>query len=139
MHTIHLSIAICRGLSPFPHRLYAQWETPPCGAEPRFELGLALQQADALSTEPRRTITEPRRTITELRRTITEPGRTISEPCRTITEPRRTIRCRISRVRLASIFASSGISRFVSLRYRKRSQDRSFFPPSLTLLIICTQ
>jgi len=29
---------------------------PPCGAEPRIELGPALQQADALPTEPRRTI-----------------------------------------------------------------------------------
>jgi hypothetical protein len=35
---------------------------PPCGAEPRIELGPALQQADALPTEPRRTI-KPRRTI----------------------------------------------------------------------------
>ncbi len=31
-------------------------ETPPCGAEPRTELWPALQQADALPTEPRRTI-----------------------------------------------------------------------------------
>ena len=38
--------------------------------------------------------------------------------------------CGISRVRFASIFTSSGISRFVSLRYRKRSQDQSFVPPS---------
>ncbi len=30
---------------------------PPCGAEPRIELGPALQQADALPTELRRTIT----------------------------------------------------------------------------------
>ena len=29
---------------------------PPCGAEPRIELGPALQQADALPTEPRRTM-----------------------------------------------------------------------------------
>jgi hypothetical protein len=29
---------------------------PPCGAEPRIELGPALQQADALPTEQRRTI-----------------------------------------------------------------------------------
>ncbi len=29
---------------------------PPCGAEPRIELGPALQQADALPTELRRTI-----------------------------------------------------------------------------------
>jgi hypothetical protein len=39
------------------------------------------------------------------------------------------LRCRISRVRFASIFTGSGISRFILLRYRKRSQDRSFVPP----------
>jgi hypothetical protein len=43
-------------LHPFLHRLLAQWGEPPCGAEPRIELGPALQQADALPTEPRRTI-----------------------------------------------------------------------------------
>ncbi len=31
-------------------------ETPPCGAEPRIELGPALQQAGTLPSEPRRTI-----------------------------------------------------------------------------------
>ncbi len=31
-------------------------EKPPCGAEPTIELGPAVQQADALPTEPRRTI-----------------------------------------------------------------------------------
>jgi hypothetical protein len=36
--------------------LSAQWGKPPCSAEPRIELGPALQQADALPTEPRRTI-----------------------------------------------------------------------------------
>jgi hypothetical protein len=41
---------------PSPHRLKAQWEDPPCGAESRTELGPALQQAGALPTEPRRTI-----------------------------------------------------------------------------------
>ncbi len=45
-------------------------EKPPCGAEPRIELGPALQQADALPIEPRRTMVEPRRTIVEPRRTI---------------------------------------------------------------------
>jgi hypothetical protein len=50
------SIAIRRGLSPFLHCFLAQWEKPPCGAEPRIELGPALQQADALPTEPSRTI-----------------------------------------------------------------------------------
>jgi hypothetical protein len=69
IHTIHLSIAIRGGLSPSPHCLKAQWEDPPCGAEPGIELGPALQQADALPTEPRRAIlnhaapSEPRRTI----------------------------------------------------------------------------
>ncbi len=43
-----------QGISPSPHRLKAQWEKPPCGAEPRIELGPAVQQADALPTEPRR-------------------------------------------------------------------------------------
>ncbi len=82
IHTIHSSVSIRWGLSLFLHRFYAQWK-PPCGAEPKIELGPALQQADALPTEPRRTIlshaapywatphhTEPRRTITEPRRTI---------------------------------------------------------------------
>jgi hypothetical protein len=36
---------------------------PPCGAEPRIELGPALQQADKLPSEPRRTINGSRRTI----------------------------------------------------------------------------
>jgi hypothetical protein len=81
IHTIHISIAIRRGLSPSPHRLKAQWEKAPCGAE----LGPAIPQADVLPTEPRRTITEPRRTITEPRRTI------VTEPRRTMTKPRRTM------------------------------------------------
>jgi hypothetical protein len=33
-------------------QLSAQWVEPPWGAEPRFELGPALQQASALPTEP---------------------------------------------------------------------------------------
>jgi hypothetical protein len=49
---------------------------PPCGAEPRIELGPALQQADALPTEQRRTLTEQRRTMAEQRRTLTEQRRT---------------------------------------------------------------
>ncbi len=40
------------------------------------------------------------------------------------------LRCRISRVRFTLIFTSSGISWFVSIRYRKQSQDQSFVPPS---------
>ncbi len=38
-------------------------EKPPWGAEPRIELGPALQQADALPTELRRTLTELRGTL----------------------------------------------------------------------------
>jgi len=66
-----------RPLSPFPHRLYAQWETPLCGGELRIELGSALQQAHALPTELRRTLTELRRTLTELRRILAELLRTL--------------------------------------------------------------
>ncbi len=36
---------------------------PPCGAEPRIVLGPALQQADALPTEPRRTMAETKQGI----------------------------------------------------------------------------
>jgi hypothetical protein len=43
-------------LSPRPHRFFAQQGDPPWDAEPRIELGPALQQADALSTELRRTL-----------------------------------------------------------------------------------
>ncbi len=60
-------------------------EKPPCGAEPRIELGPAFQQADVLPTEPRRTTklshaappTEPRRT-------------TLLSHAAPPTEPRRT-------------------------------------------------
>ena len=48
IHTIHSP----RPLS-FSSSLVAQWERPPCGAEPGIELGPAFQQADALPTEPR--------------------------------------------------------------------------------------
>ncbi len=53
IHTIHVQyVAIRRDSSSFPHRRSAQWEKPPWGAdEPRFELRLALQQADALPSE----------------------------------------------------------------------------------------
>jgi hypothetical protein len=43
---------------------------PPWGAEPGFELGPAVQQADALLFELRRTLFELRRTLFELRRTL---------------------------------------------------------------------
>jgi hypothetical protein len=58
IHTIHLSVANRWGHSPSPHRLKAQWEDPPSGAEPGIKLGPALQQADALPTEPRGTMTQ---------------------------------------------------------------------------------
>ncbi len=65
---------------------------PPLGAEPRFELGPALQQADdAILSGPRRNLTEPRRTLNESRRTLTEPGRTLTEPGRNPTEPHRSL------------------------------------------------
>ncbi len=45
----HSSVAIRRGFTPTPmHRWSAQWEKPPRGAEPRIELGLAIQLADVL-------------------------------------------------------------------------------------------
>jgi hypothetical protein len=55
-------VHIRRGPFPSPHRLCAQWEKPHWGAEPRFELGPALQLADALPAGLRRTLTELRRT-----------------------------------------------------------------------------
>jgi hypothetical protein len=57
-----------RRLSPSPHRRSAQWENGV--PSPRIELGPALQQADALPSELRRTLTELRRTLTELPRTL---------------------------------------------------------------------
>ncbi len=60
---------IRRGLSPSPHRLTAQWDWPPCGAEPRIELGPAFQQADALPTEPRRTISKIILFLREIKKT----------------------------------------------------------------------
>ncbi len=40
-----------------PQRVFAQQGEPPWDAEPRLELGPALQQADALPTELRRILT----------------------------------------------------------------------------------
>ncbi len=45
-------------------------KTPPGVAEPRIELGPALQQADGLPPELRRNLSAPRRTLSELRRTL---------------------------------------------------------------------
>ncbi len=53
-------------------QLSAQWAEPLWGAEPRFELGPAMQQANALPTEPRCTLTEPRCTQTEPHCILTE-------------------------------------------------------------------
>ncbi len=64
------SVAIRRDSFPSPHRWSTQWKKPLWGAEPRIEVGPALQQADALPTELRRTLTDLRRTLTELRRTL---------------------------------------------------------------------
>jgi hypothetical protein len=72
IHTFIHSITFIQYIYPSPfaevslHFLIAcllSGETPPCGAKPRIELGPALQQADALPTEPRGTIAEPGRTI----------------------------------------------------------------------------
>ncbi len=57
IHTVQSSNHIHTIHSPRPlsisSSLVAQWERPPCGAEPGIELGPAFQQADALPTEPR--------------------------------------------------------------------------------------
>ncbi len=83
IHTVHSSVAICWSSSPFPHCWSAQWVKPPCGAEPSIKLRPALQQADALPAELRRTLlsyaapywatphpNELRRTLNELYRTL---------------------------------------------------------------------
>ncbi len=51
MNTVQLSITICRDPSPGG----SVGKTSPWDAEPRIELGPALQQADALTTVLRRT------------------------------------------------------------------------------------
>ncbi len=53
-----------------PHRVFAQQREPPWDAETRFELGPALQQADALPTGLRRILTGLRRILTGLRRIL---------------------------------------------------------------------
>ncbi len=47
------------------------------GDEPRFELGPAVQQADALLSKTRRTLSKPRRTLSKPRRTLSKPRRTL--------------------------------------------------------------
>ncbi len=51
IHTVLSSVVFRRGFSPSPNLWSVYWEEPPWGAEPRIELGPALQQADALPTE----------------------------------------------------------------------------------------
>jgi hypothetical protein len=72
---IHSSFTIRRGPPSYISSISAREEPPAWGAEPRIELGPALQQADApLPTELCR-IPEPCRAL--------EPRRTL-EPCRTL-------------------------------------------------------
>jgi hypothetical protein len=58
---IHSSFIHKHSLRPISifSQLSAQWAEPPWGAEPRFELGPALQKASALPTEPRCTLFLP--------------------------------------------------------------------------------
>ncbi len=57
--TLRSSFTIRRPFFLNPHRVFAQQGEPPWDAEPRFELGPALQQADALPTELRRILYWP--------------------------------------------------------------------------------
>ncbi len=66
------SFITCSEARVLGHRFLAQQEKPPRDAEPRIELRPALQQANALPTELRRTLTELRSTLSELRSTLTE-------------------------------------------------------------------
>ena len=63
IHTIHLSIAIRWGLSPFPHRLSAQWENTSlwCRAEIRTRACLTASRRSTNWAMPHHT--EPRPTI----------------------------------------------------------------------------
>jgi hypothetical protein len=73
------------------HRFSDQQEKPLWGANPRIELGPAIQQADALPIEPLHTLIEPHRSLIEPRHTLIEPHCTLIEPRCTIIEPRRTL------------------------------------------------
>ncbi len=95
---------IRRGSSPFHHCWTAKWQTPPMGCRVR-NLTRAIQRADVLPIELRRTLseptphhhwptplpTDPRRTLTEPRRTLTEPRPTLTDPRCILTEPRHTL------------------------------------------------
>jgi hypothetical protein len=48
IHSIHLSVANRRGLSPSPHRFKAHVEKPPCGAKPRIEVGLPYSKIELI-------------------------------------------------------------------------------------------
>ncbi len=87
------------------HHFSDQQEKPLWVANPRIELGPAIQQADALpiepchtQIEPHRSLIEPRHTLIELHCTLIEPHCTLIEPrctliepCHTLTEPRRIL------------------------------------------------
>ncbi len=88
---IHHSFINIRWGPSISSQLSAQWVEPPWGAEPRFELGPALQQASALPTEPHCTHTEPHCTLSEPHCTLTEPHCTLTEPHCTLTEPHCTL------------------------------------------------
>ncbi len=85
---IHSSFAIRRGLSSC---ILIAREEPPWDAEPRIELGPALQQADALPTELRRILTELRRILTELRPILIELRRILIELRRILIELRHIL------------------------------------------------
>ncbi len=75
MHSFnHNTFIRCHSLKPFSisSSLVCSVGKLPCGAEPRIELGPALQQADALPTEPRRTIPPPP-SSSPLKRWVLEP------------------------------------------------------------------
>jgi len=56
MHTIHLSVAGASHHFLIACKLSGKNLPVPCGAKPRFELGPALQKADALPAKPLCTI-----------------------------------------------------------------------------------
>ncbi len=71
------------------HRFSDQQEKPLWGANPRIELGPAIQQADALLIEPRHTLIEPHRRLIEPGHTLIEPRHLIEPHC-TLIGPRCT-------------------------------------------------
>jgi hypothetical protein len=91
----------CKGLVASCHSFYFNYFSisslltprigPPYGgAGAEIEL-LAVQQADALLSELRRTLSELCRTVSELRRTLSDLRRTLSDLRRTLSDLRRTL------------------------------------------------